>query len=143
MVWTRRGLNGSALITRRLCGSSSRPTRAGCASRAHTELFHECGATRVAGETAVVFPRIRTASGDARFPFCVGRSCTTYYGEELRPISSLMIAPSPTSWAYTTANDVNEFAVLRPVIPDQSVSVSAPLASGTISTVSVPIPAIE
>jgi len=107
------------------------------------ELFHECGATHVAGETAVVFPRIRTAAGDARFPFCVGRPCTTYYGEELRPISSLMIAPSPTSWAYTTANDVNEFAVLPPVIPDQSVSVSAPLASGTISTVSVPIPAIE
>jgi hypothetical protein len=107
------------------------------------ELFHTCGATRLASETAVVFPVIRTFHSGTRFPFCTGGfPCTTYYGTELRPLTSISIAPLPTIWAYTSADALSMFAVLPPVIPDQMVSVSAPLADGTISKLSVAIPAI-
>lgn len=108
------------------------------------ELFRPCGATRLASETAVVFPVIRTFQGNTRFPFCAGAGpCTTYFGEPLRPLASIAVAPAPASWAFTIATPSTMFAVLPPVIPDQTVSISAPLADGTIAKTSVAIPAIQ
>ena len=108
------------------------------------ELFHPCGATRLASEAAVIFPVIRTFQGNTRFPFCAGAGpCTTYFGEPLRPRSSITVTPAPVNWGYATATLTSMFAVLPSVIPDQTVSVSAPLADGTIANASVAIPAVQ
>lgn len=117
-------------------------------SKLHTEipvaLFRACGATRTSSETAVVFPVIRTASGAARFPFCIGAGpCTTYYGSSLRPIAAWSITPATMIWASTTAGDHNEFAVLPAGAPGPTASVSTPLAGGAVATAVVAIPTLR
>jgi hypothetical protein len=107
-------------------------------------LFQPCGATRLASQTAVVLPVIRTFQGTTRFPFCAGGGpCTNYFGEQLRPLASIAIAPAPTSWAFTIDTPAAMFAALPSVIVDPTVTVSAPLADGTIAKTSIVIPAIQ
>jgi hypothetical protein len=110
----------------------------------HSELFRACGKARLASETVVVFPRIRTSSGSVRIPFCLDAyPCTGQYGEQHRPLSSFSITPAPTGWGSTDTFELLEFAILPPLGLDRSVSLSVPLATGTIVKTSVTIPPLQ
>ncbi len=108
-------------------------------------LFRPCGATRLATDTVVVSPSIRTAGGVTRFPFChYGTGpCTNGDGARFRPLSALAITPAPTGWGQTDDRDLANFAVLPPLGDTSTVSLTTSLAGGATSTTSVAIPPVQ
>ena len=107
--------------------------------------FRSCEATRLPSESMVLFPVIRTFNGRDRFPFCThGNACWTPSGRKLRPLSSLSIEPAPTGWGRSyTSGFSGEFAILPALGSAQTVTLSAPLATGEVVTTSVAIPPLE
>jgi hypothetical protein len=107
------------------------------------EQFRACEATRLASDTAVLFPVIRTFHGNVRFPFCLGSyPCAGSNGEPWRLLSSLSLTPAPVDWGTSDWFDLEVFALLPPLGTDQRMSLRTPLVDGTISTVSVAIPPV-
>jgi hypothetical protein len=102
--------------------------------------FRDCGATRSTSDSVVIFPLIRTSRGQMRFPFCNYTPCDGRYGEPYRPRSSIVMTVAPTGWGVSNPG---EYAVMPELGATQVVSVTAPLASGAISTSSVAIPPVE
>jgi hypothetical protein len=109
------------------------------------ELFHGgCDAKRLASDTLVVFPALRTLHGDARFPFCATPTvCGGFDGDHLRPADTFSIAPAPINWARSDQIEPAEFAIL-PAMPDGgTVSLSVQLAPSGTATTSVEIPPLQ
>jgi hypothetical protein len=107
-------------------------------------LFHDCGATRLSSETVVIAPAIRTQANIVRFPFCPESppTCTGPWGARYRPRSQLSITPVPTAWGLSRAFPLYWFAVMPSATSAETVSLSAPLATGEIATTSVAIPPV-
>lgn len=107
------------------------------------ELFRSCDTPRRESDTVAIFPIIDRALGFARFPFCVySYPCTDPYGAQLRPLSAVSITPTPTGWGMTNVLP-GAFALLPPLAAEQTVSLSAVLVNGDVSTTSVTIPPVK
>jgi hypothetical protein len=98
-------------------------------------LFRECDASRSAADTVVVFPTLRTARDDTRFPFCPDDDpCVSRQGAPLRRRSAMSFTPPVTGWAQNENGE--SFAILGPLPPGpQTIAISAPLLpTGTATT---------
>jgi hypothetical protein len=107
------------------------------------ELFRPCDSPRRASDTVAIFPVITRELGYSRFPFCVySYPCSAPYGAQLRPLSAISIAPMPTRWGATDVYP-GAFDVLQPLAAEQTVSLSAVLVNGDVSTASITIPPMK
>lgn len=106
------------------------------------ELFRSCESGRLATDTVVVFPAMRTFHGDTRLPICVTSTlCGGFDGELLRPPSALTISPAPTGWGSSDEIAPNEFAILPAMPSGGTVELTAQLSPAGTATASVEIPA--
>jgi hypothetical protein len=104
--------------------------------------FRDCEATRRADDTVVLFPAIRTSRGETLFPFCAD-PCEWPSDEFLRPRSTISMTTAPKGWGLSDAVTTVHFAVMPELGATQSVSLSALLLSGEVSTTSVAIPPLQ
>jgi len=110
--------------------------------------LRDCTTTRRPDDRVVVFPGIRTYHGTLELPFDCYDLCSTRWSDKFRSKTSIVITPPPVDWGWSTALHADRyseglFAVLPPLGSTSTVSLSAPLASGDISTVSVAIPPVQ
>jgi hypothetical protein len=110
--------------------------------------LRNCTTTRRPDDRVVVFPLIRTYHGALRLPFGCYNLCSTRWSDKFRSESSITITPPPVDWGLSSAVHADGysdsyFAVLPPLGEATTVSLSAPLAGGEISTVSVAIPPVQ
>jgi hypothetical protein len=93
-----------------------------------------CGATHAADETVILAPSITTMHGASRFPFCPdGALCSPAYP---RKTSQIAFTGASVAW------NVRDFVTLTDATAAHQVTVTAPLADGTMSTVKVTTPAL-
>ena len=110
--------------------------------------LRDCNTTRRPDDRVVVFPLMRTFGGALRLPFGCYDLCSTPWSHKFRSQSSIAITPPPVDWNWSDAVRADgyadgAFAILPALGSTSTVSLSAPLASGEISTVSVAIPPIQ
>ncbi|HEX8108980.1 MAG TPA: hypothetical protein VF516_14710 [Kofleriaceae bacterium] len=110
--------------------------------------LRDCTTTRRPDDRVVVFPLVRTYHGALRLPFGCYDLCSTTWFHKFRSQSSIAITPPPVDWGHSSAVHADgysdgSFAILPPLGSTSTVSLSAPLASGEISTVSVAIPPVQ
>jgi hypothetical protein len=107
-----------------------------------------CDTTRRPDDRVVVFPLIRTDHGALRLPFGCYDLCSTRWGDRFRSQSSIAMTPPPVDWHWSSAIHADgysegSFAILPALGSTPTVSLSAPLAGGEVSTVSIAIPPIQ
>lgn len=109
----------------------------------NSTLLRPCDAKRLATDTVVVFPTVRTARGDARFPFCPGSApCASLEGAPRRNLSSLSFTSPVTAWGRN--ENGHSFAILAPLSPDaQTVAITVPLLPIGTATTTIAVPAVE
>ncbi len=110
--------------------------------------LRDCTTTRQPSDRVVVFPLIRTFHGALRLPFGCYDLCSTSWFPKFRTQSSITITPPPVDWGMSFAVHADgysdgSFAILPDLGSTSTVSLSAPLAGGEISTVSVAIPPMQ
>lgn len=109
--------------------------------------LRDCTTTRRPDDRVVVFPLVRTYRGALRLPFGCHDLCSSPWFDKFRSQSSIAITPPAVDWGLSSAVRADGysdswFAILPPLGEAATVSLSAPLAGGDISTVSVAIPPI-
>ena len=118
--------------------------------------FVDCGTTRLASQTLVIFPYIPTLRGDIRFPFCPADALCQGNGyQDGRLLSQLTFSTPPDHWEIggdpsdPQANGVSlppigaeTFAVMSHLDGVHELVLTAPLATGGISSVTVAIPSL-
>lgn len=108
------------------------------------ELFRSCDTPRLASDTVVIFPALRTFRGDSRFPFCMTSAlCGGFQGPYIRPPSGFSMTPAPTGWGMAAQIEPAAFAILPAMPAGGTVSLSAQLSPSGTATASVEIPAIQ
>jgi len=110
--------------------------------------LRDCTTTRRPDDRVVVFPIIRTFRGALRLPFGCNDLCSGPWFDKFRSQSSIVITPPAADWGRSSAVHADgyadgSFAILPALGSTSTVSLSAPLASGEISTVSVAIPPVQ
>lgn len=110
--------------------------------------LRDCTTTRRPDDRVVVFPVIRTFHGNLRLPFGCYDLCSTNWSNKFRSQSSITITPPAVDWGHSGAVHADgysdgSFAILPALGSTSTVSLSGPLASGEISTVSVAIPPVQ
>lgn len=110
--------------------------------------LRDCTTTRRPDDRVVVFPIVRTYHGALRLPFGCYDLCSTRWSDKFRSQSSITITPPPVDWGSSFAVHADgysdsRFAILPPLGSTTTVSLSAPLAGGEISTISVAIPPVQ
>jgi len=107
-------------------------------------LLHPCGATRLANEVVVAFPRVHTFRDYMDFPFCLpGMYCESFWSE-LRPREQLSIRPAPVGWwqVLNPSTDDPVFFAELPADVSGSVEFHTQLLGGVDATASLEVPAL-
>jgi hypothetical protein len=103
----------------------------------------DCASTRLATDTVVIAPAIRSYHGEFRFPFCSDHQSPCEgpdWHEQRRPRSSIQMTLAPTDWGGSNGFPAFYFAALPDPGATQSLTLSTALATGEIVTTSVAIP---
>lgn len=108
--------------------------------------LRDCTTTRRPDDRVVVFPLMRTYHGALRLAFGCYDLCSTRWDSKFR--TSVDITPPAVDWGRSSAVHADgysdgSFAILPALGSTSTVTLSAPLASGELSTVSVAIPPIQ
>jgi hypothetical protein len=108
--------------------------------------LRDCASTRRSSDTVVIAPGIVTFHDNILFPFCFDDSnpCQGYsWHEQQRPRSTIAMSVAPAAWGASGALPGFYFAALPPLQDTPSITLSTPLVTGELSTVSVSIPPLE
>ena len=100
-------------------------------------LFRSCETPRLASDSVVVFPMIRSARGHALFPFLRATP------GERRLRDQLMFSTSGILWARSEALPTRAFAELPSSFSAPPLTITAPLADGATATATLAIPAVR
>jgi hypothetical protein len=127
---TRRGMGDRELAVHVRCQVV--PTVLLAETNISSNAFHDCGPTRRPQDTVVLSVSIHTFHGTERYPFCPDDArCSPAWP---RKTSSISYAPAPDAWRWDSA--------LYSRAEGATVTVSAPLNTGEISTTTVMVPPI-